>query len=334
MQHDIPRTESADPSAGIVWAFRFTPRGDPKPLTSDAVAGSLVAENGWTWVHLKLGDVRCRQWTAQRAPISEWAREVLLGPDEHLYLDHSGNELIGILPDLQLEFARATEEIARLRFVMNDRLLVTIRRSPLRSVELARKSAEDGMRFPSPTSLLDALLDNFAGAVRKHVLALRDELDQIEDLVLGETMGRERQRLGRVRIQVVRMHRQLSQLRTLLHRLEPRLAQARNPLAGVVTNLAQKFDEIDADAAGVNERARLLQDEVAAKLNELAGRRLFALSLMTAALLPPTLVTGIFGMNTKDLPFQETTGGTYLALLIAAAAGAVTFWALQRLRVI
>jgi zinc transporter len=105
-------------------------------------------------------------------------------------------------------------------------------------------------------------------------------------------------------------------------------------LPGVVTNLAQKFDEIDADAAGVNERARLLQDEVAAKLNELAGRRLFALSLMTAALLPPTLVTGIFGMNTKDLPFQETTGGTYLALLIAAAAGAVTFWALQRLRVI
>jgi zinc transporter len=77
-----------------------------------------------------------------------------------------------------------------------------------------------------------------------------------------------------------------------------------------------------------------LQDEVAAKVNELASRRLLALSLLTAGLLPPTLVTGFFGMNTKDLPFQDTTGGSLFALLVAAAAGALTFWVLQRLRVI
>lgn len=334
MQIAEPALASADPIAGMVWAFRFSASGEPEPLAPDAVMEALRRERGWTWVHLRLGDARCRAWIGNHAPITDWAREVLLGADEHLYLDLSGGELIGILPDLQLEFDRATEEIGRLRFAMSDRLLVTARRSPLRSVEKVRKTIEGGEPYASPVNLLDAIVDGFAGSARKRILELRDELDRVEDHVLGEAIGEERQRLGRVRVQVTRIHRQLSQLRTLLHRFEPRAIATDRALAGVVTNLAQKFDELDADAGSVNERARLLQDEVAAKLSELASRRLFALSVLTAGLLPPTLITGFFGMNTQDLPLQTTPGGSWIALAIAAAAGGLTFWILQRLRAI
>jgi zinc transporter len=54
--------------------------------------------------------------------------------------------------------------------------------------------------------------------------------------------------------------------------------------------------------------------------------------MLTAGLLPPTLVTGFFGMNTKDLPFQQADGGTWFAFAIAAAAGAFAYWVLRRLR--
>jgi zinc transporter len=43
-------------------------------------------------------------------------------------------------------------------------------------------------------------------------------------------------------------------------------------------------------------------------------------------------VTGVFGMNTKDLPFQNADGGTWFALAIAASAGAIAYWLLARLR--
>ena len=56
----------------------------------------------------------------------------------------------------------------------------------------------------------------------------------------------------------------------------------------------------------------------------LTNRRLFTLSILTACLLPPTLVTGFFGMNTKDLPFQNSDGGTWYALLVVITAGALT----------
>ena len=62
------------------------------------------------------------------------------------------------------------------------------------------------------------------------------------------------------------------------------------------------------------------------------NRRLFTLSILTACLLPPTLVTGFFGMNTKDMPFQNTEGGTWLAALVALAAALTCYWALRRLR--
>jgi Mg2+ and Co2+ transporter CorA len=72
-----------------------------------------------------------------------------------------------------------------------------------------------------------------------------------------------------------------------------------------------------------------LLDELDAKMMAVTNRRLFTLSILTACLLPPTLVTGFFGMNTKDMPFQNTEGGTWLAALVALAAGLTCYWALR-----
>ena len=104
------------------------------------------------------------------------------------------------------------------------------------------------------------------------------------------------------------------------------------PVAQAIRALAQKLDAIDHEVGSLHDRARLLIDEVAAKMIEITNRRLFTLSILTACFLPPTLVTGFFGMNTKDMLFQNTDGGTWLALGVALAASAVSYWALHRMR--
>jgi zinc transporter len=53
---------------------------------------------------------------------------------------------------------------------------------------------------------------------------------------------------------------------------------------------------------------------------------------LTALLLPSTLVAGFFGMNTKDMPFQASDGGTWVALVLVAAAGGITYCILKRLK--
>jgi len=135
-----------------------------------------------------------------------------------------------------------------------------------------------------------------------------------------------------VRLQAVRVHRQLSLLRGMFHRLEPRVA-AQNPAVGqAIRALAQKLDAIDQEVGSLQERARLLLEEVAARMTEITNRRLFTLSVLTACLLPPTLVTGFFGMNTKDMLWQNAEGGTWMALGAAVIASALSYWALRRMR--
>ena len=330
---DTSDLADANPATGIVWAYRFRPDGTAEPIPNDKV-GAALAEHGqgWIWLHLALADARCRAWIAQYAPVSELAREVLAGPDRHLRLDILGQEIVGVVPDLHQEFAQLGEDVVRLRFVMTERMLITARQRPAHSIENSRRAVESGKLFPTAISFLDAVIDEFADTVGRMAERFGDELDHAEDHVMDEEPADERQRIGRVRFRAVRLHRQLAQLRGMFHRLEPRLAAHNAPIAAAIRALAQKLDALDSEVGSLHERARLLLDELDAKMIAITNRRLFTLSILTACLLPPTLVTGFFGMNTKDMPFQNSDGGTWMAAMVALAAGLTCYWALRRMR--
>lgn len=324
--------EAAAPTSGIVWAYRFHSDGAAEILKPSEIDDALAQHLGWVWIHLGLADRRCQEWIAACPAVSDQARELLLDHDEHLRLDIVGSEIMGIMPDFHRELAGDPDDLVRLRFVMSERILVTARRKPVHSVDTQRRAIEAGRPFPTALSFLDAVIDHFADAIGQLTERVGDELDVIEAHVMHQELGDERARLGRVRLQAVRVRRQLSQLRSLFHRLEHRIQNENRPLTAALRLLTQKLDALEHETGSLYERARLLQDEIAAKLAEISNRRLFTLSVLTAALLPPTLVTGFFGMNTKDLPFQNTDGGTWYAMGIGLLAGLGAFLILKRLR--
>ena len=55
---------------------------------------------------------------------------------------------------------------------------------------------------------------------------------------------------------------------------------------------------------------------------------------MTAFLLPPTLVTGFFGMNTANLPFAQGSNGTEYAVGLIIASVALAWWLLRRVDIL
>ena len=328
-----PDLADVAPTTGIVWAYRFAPDGTATLLPNERVDEALASPGGgWVWVHLGLADMRCRTWIARHAPVSDLARELLAAPEQHMRLDSLGGEIVGVLPDLHLEFAQTSDELIRVRFAMNAHLLITARQRPVHSVELIRRAIDSGKRFPVPVDLLDALIDQFADTITHLAERLGGELDSIEDHVMHEDLDDERHRIGRIRLQSIRVHRQLSQLKGLFQRVEPRIAADDAAVGDAIRALAQKLEAIDHEMASLHERSRLLLDEMAARMTEIANRRLYTLSILTACLLPPTLVTGFFGMNTEDMPFQHAHGGTWLALLVALGSGAVSYWALRKMR--
>jgi zinc transporter len=136
------------PAAAILWAYRFAEDGTAEAIPQGEVDAALAMRGGWFWIHAGLADARCRIWLEQHAPISPAARDILIGPNEHLHLDVTNNEIAGVLPDLRRDLAQASMDFARFRFVMTARMLISARRHPLHAIELTRRSIEGGGFLP------------------------------------------------------------------------------------------------------------------------------------------------------------------------------------------
>jgi zinc transporter len=72
---------------------------------------------------------------------------------------------------------------------------------------------------------------------------------------------------------------------------------------------------------------------IAGRLGEATNRNLFFLSIMTATLLPVTLITGIFGMNVGGLPWLNDPGGFAWVTGIMISAVIAVLLLLRRRRI-
>src|SRR5262245_17978889 len=85
------------PSAAILWAYRFADDGTAEPVPVTDVDDALATRGGRFWIHAALADTRCRFWLEHHAPLSVAARDVLLGPAEHLHVNVMPDEIAGVL---------------------------------------------------------------------------------------------------------------------------------------------------------------------------------------------------------------------------------------------
>ena len=319
---------------GLVWAFRIHPDGQPEGLPFDAVIDTTPGD--LLWLHFNLADSRALQWLAQaelHAP--EQARGLLLSKDTYQQLHTSEDSVYGVISDLLRDIDDVTDETGYLRFVMSERLLISGRHHALCAVEATRRALEAGLRIDSVAALLETIVENIADTMDNLADRLAVALDEIEEEVLAANTIDMLQRLGRLRRTCVRLHRQLSGLRLVFRRLEQRGVQDVKPALKLrAGRLAQRLDGLDHEIIEMRERSRLLQEELQLQIEAQGNQSLRVLSVLTALLLPPTLVTGIFGMNVKGLPFTTDDSGFWWAGLMIASSSVSVFLVMKRLGLI
>jgi zinc transporter len=318
----------------LVWAFRIHPDDKPEPLPIDGPIDTLHGD--LLWLHFNLTDARALQWLAQaelHAP--EQARALLLSKDTYQQLHTSDDSIYGVISDLLRDIDEATEETGYLRFLMTERILVSGRHHALCAVDATRRSLEGGYRIDSMAALLETIVENVADTMDGVADRIAVALDEIEEQVLSGNSKDMLQRLGRLRRTCVRLHRQLSGLRIVFHRLEQKGVDALKPALQLrAGKLAQRLDGLDHRVVEMRERSRLLQEELHLQIEEQGNDSLRVLSVLTALLLPPTLVTGIFGMNTKGLPLTDVESGFLWAALLIVVSSISAYLVMKRIGLI
>lgn len=331
---------------GLVWAYRFGADGSATALefpVDPAILDEAGRHGDWLWLHFMQADARAAAFIAQ-LPLPARARDTLLSRDEHLSLHLEGDTAFGVLADWQHaiedEFGEPDtnacpnedREIGRLHFVLTEGIVISTRRRALRSVHQIRSRLDEGLCLDSAPRVLESIIEQFALSIADVARELAETLDGIEDRVLAERTGDERRDLGKLRRRAVRMHRPLKALRRVISQFEQRhQRRSDHAMVEVAARLLQRFDELDSDIVVIQDRAKLLHDEVSAKLTDQTNRQLYFLSILTALFLPPTLVVGVFGMNTKGLPLTDTPNGFVIAMTICVAASAIVYGVLRRM---
>ena len=64
-----------------------------------------------------------------------------------------------------------------------------------------------------------------------------------------------------------------------------------------------------ADSGALVEGVKLLQEELAALIDEQNNRSLFVLTIVTVLALPLNIIAGLFGMNVGGIPRAQDPGG-------------------------
>ncbi|GIL39010.1 CorA family divalent cation transporter [Roseiterribacter gracilis] len=317
--------------AEAVWIYRFDEHGRGSAGDLSLRDIDLTPTTGWLWLHLDLADIRVQRWL-NNAPTGKQVATFLLGSDTHQQLRVAQGYVFGALTDRAHELSGTLDEFGQLRFVATEQILISGRRNALQGVDAARRQVDRGGTFPAIASLLEAIVEQIAEAGERIHEECSAELDEIEDLVLSDEEGDERRRVALLRRRCVRLHRQLTGLRALFHRLERETTIALPASLRVeAARLAQRLDGLDQAIVSILERARSLQDEIAAKQAELTNKHLHTLSVLTIIFLPPSLVAGIFGMNTKGLPLTEDDSGFWWSLLICFLPLVPILWGLRRM---
>lgn len=320
--------------SGLIWGYIFSPEGPARPVTSeDAIqwlqAGRDADNPQFLWLHVNLSNAASEKWMRRHAIVPEEFYEALHEGSRSTRIELVEGTLIAVVNDVLHDFTFDPSDISTLWVHVAEHVVVSARNKPLQSVERLRQCIQGGDSVRSTVELLVHLLRDQAEILVHIVRKTVAQVDDIEDALLAERLNHRRAKLGALRRLLVRLQRLLAPEPAALFRL-----LQRPPLWVTDTDLqelrqsTEEFSVVLNDMAALQERIKLLQEEIAARVDEENGQSLYLLTTMTVLALPVNITAGLLGMNVGGIPMATDSGGFWTIVAVAVSVTGFAAWLL------
>ena len=323
---------------GLLCGYLFLPGEGGQPIALDPAvewlrAAAAEGRRGFVWLHFNLADASAEKWIeANLSPAPEFF-EALHAGSRSTRIEHAQDSLIAVVNDVAYEFSFDPSEIETLWLSVDERVAISARVHALRSIDRLRQAVKEGCRFDSTVALLNHLMNDQGDVLVRIVREATVQVDAIEDSLLVGRLKHKRTDLGRLRRVLVRLQRLLAPEPGALFRLlrePPRWVAAQD--LDELRQSTEEFSLVIRDLAALQERIKMLQEEIAAQVGEQTNRSVFTLTVVTVLALPINIMAGLFGMNVGGIPLSQNPHGFLLITLIVVGFTAVAGWLAFRKR--
>lgn len=325
---------------GLICGYLFEPgAGASRPISLEEAVVWLgqvsEAQNaGFLWLHFNLADASAQPWMRTHLSLAPEFFEALTEGSRSTRIEDASDQLIAVINDVAYEFSFDPSDIASLWMTVNPRLAISARTHPLRSIDRLRQAVKDGAVFESSVELLNHLLRDQSDVLVRIVRDATLQVDAIEDrLQSGKQQKGQRAALGKLRRVLVRLQRLLAPEPGSLFRLlrQPPPWIASHDL-DELRQSTEEFSLVLRDLAALQERIKLLQEEVTAMVGEQTNRSVFTLTVVTVLALPINIIAGLLGMNVGGIPLADSGDGFMVIVMIVLTFTVVAGWLAFRQR--
>ena len=291
------------------------------------------------WVDLEAPTPEEKQWVARRFGLNIPENIIDDDLEESARFYEEDNGELHLRSDFLIEDDSGTEvrtaRNVRVAFILHERVLFSIHAEDLPVFRLLRMRAR---RIPAliedAKDVLLKLYDADAEYSADSLERIYDALEQVSNRVLQSevddkaaaevlaAIARQEDLNGRIRRNVMDTRRALSfMMRSRLLAAE-QFEEARQILRDI--------DSLDSHTAFLFDKINFLMDATVGFININQNRIIKIFSVASVALLPPTLIASIYGMNFKAMPELDWAYGYPYALLLMLASVCAPFWYFRR----
>jgi zinc transporter len=319
-------------ASGLICGYIFKSGTNAHAIDSVAALEWMKARHErddleFVWLHFSLSNASAEKWMGEHLFLPEHFFETLHEGTGSTRVEQEEDSLIAVINDVMYDFSFDASQIASVWMCVQHNCVISARMQPLRSVDRLRVAVKAGEDFASPVSLLVHLLRDQADVLQKIERDSASKVDQIEDNLLKGRVNTTRGTLGSLRRLFVRLRRLLAPEPATLFRLLNR------PPAWFMKDDARELREATEESSAVlndlavlQERTKLLQEEIAAHTTEQTNRSLFLLTIVTVLALPINIIAGLFGMNVGGIPLAQEPHGFWVVVAIIAIFTGVAGW--------
>lgn len=314
---------------GLVWGYEFHD-GTATPISSLQFSDDAPMADSFRWLHFNAVDHGThRSITAAGLPPA--VSDLLLSNDDHQCALVDGDYAAGVLHDFERRFEGDDySAIGSLRFAINGKILLTVRKKPLRCADVVKRRINGGICPVDSAAAFDLLTGSITEVIVAVLRDLEVAAERVEDELLTDSLMPDTRELVAMRRRAVQLHRLLSGLDSVCQRLESDEALLPS-LLPTIEKFSQRVNALHHNVSALQSQLRLLRDELELQAAQRTNRSLYVLSILSALMLPATFVTGLFGMNTGGLPWATAPHGTLVATFMAFCSAAGVYLILRKL---